>query len=282
MSSAKDPENTIAFAGIAGANADIACRNQYPYMETLALPAFEDVFEAVDQGRAKLGMIPIENSQAGRVAEIHNLLPETKLHITSEYMLRIEHQLFGIKGATLDKIRQAYSHPQALMQCRKTLRGLNIEPVQHPDTALAGQDIAIWGDESKGAICSELAGALYGLTLLKRNVEDDARNQTLFITISREPVDPNPEKEKVLTSLLFTVRSIPAVLYKCLGGFATNGINIIKLESYIAVGLAGHAQFFITFEGHPNERRVQLALEELGFFSMKTKLLGVYAADKSR
>ena len=285
MSSAEsinDPKNAIAFAGIAGANADLACRKKHPYMETMAMASFEDVFEAVESGAAQYGMIPIENSQAGRVAEIHNLLPDTDLHIVDEYILRVEHCLFGVKGATLDNISSVYSHPQALMQCRKTLRELKLKSVMHPDTALAGYDIAQWNDKSKGAICSELAGTLYGLELLQKNVEDDQRNQTLFITIAREPVDPDPQKEKVLTSLIFTLRSIPASLYKCLGGFATNGVNMLKLESYIGEGMAGAAQFFITFEGHPQEQRVQLALEELGFFSHKVAVLGVYPADEAR
>jgi prephenate dehydratase len=282
MSSPKDPANTIAFAGIAGANADLVCRAQYPYMETLAVPEFEDVFDAVQSGQAAYGAIPIENSQAGRVAEIHNLLPNTDLHIIGEYLFRVEHQLFGIKGAKLEDLREVYSHTQALMQCRRTLRKLGLEAIMHPDTAMAGRDIAQWNDKSKGAICSELAGALYGLDLLKKNVEDDARNHTLFVTIAREPFDPDPEKGRVLTSLIFTVRSIPAALYKCLGGFATNSVNLVKLESYISPAATGSAQFFITLEGHPRERRVQLALEELGFFSQKTKVLGVYTADPKR
>ncbi|MCI5049008.1 MAG: hypothetical protein MRY32_01565 [Rickettsiales bacterium] len=282
MSSNKDAENTIAFAGIAGANADIACRRQHPYMETLALPAFDDVFDAVEQGNARLGMIPIENSQAGRVAEIHNLLPNSKLHIIGEFVLKIEHHLFGIKGTELDDLATVYSHPQALMQCRNNIRKLGLESISHADTAMAGRDIAEWGDKSKGAICSELGGTLYGLDLLRRNIEDDSRNRTLFVTIAKEPIDPDPELEKVLTSVIFTARSIPASLYKCLGGFSTNGVNIIKLESYMGEGMGELVQFFITFEGHPNERRVQLALEELGFFSQKTKILGVYPADPAR
>lgn len=283
MSSPKDPVHSIAFAGIPGANADLVCRTQYPYMKPMAVPEFEDVFEAVARGDAAMGVIPIENSQAGRVAEIHNLLPDTDLHIVGEYLFRVEHHLFGVKGATLEHIREVYSHTQALMQCRRTVRKLGLEAVMHPDTAMAGRDIAEWNEPSKAAICSELAGTLYGLELLKKNVEDDAYNHTLFITISKEPVDPDPEHERVLTSLIFTVRSIPAALYKCLGGFATNGVNLLKLESYIpSRSNAASAQFFITLEGHPRERRVQLALEELGFFSQKTKVLGVYAADKNR
>ncbi len=279
MTSPKDPENAVAFAGIAGANGDIVCRTQYPYMESVALPAFEDVFEAVESGAVKYGVIPIENSQAGRVAEIHNLLPGTGLHFVAEYYHRVEHHLFGVKGAALDDLKEVYSHTQALMQCKKQLRQLGLTPIDHPDTAMAGRDIAAWSDKSKGAIAPELCGALYGLEHLKGNIEDDSSNQTLFVTLSREPVDPDPEVEKVLTSLIFNARSIPASLYKCLGGFATNGVNLVKLESYLTKSAA---QFFVTFEGHPREKNVQRALEEVGFFSQKTQLLGVYPADVKR
>lgn len=282
MSSPKDPENSIVFAGIPGANGDIVCRQQYPYLESVALPEFEDVFDAVESGKAKYGVIPIENSQAGRVAEIHNLLPGTKLHIIAEYFFRVEHHLFGIPGATLEDLELVYSHTQALLQCRQHLRRLGLKGYMHPDTALAGRDVAQWQDASKGAICSDLAGALYGLELLRANIEDDQRNETLFVTLSREPVDPEPEQGQVLTSVIFTARSIPASLYKCLGGFATNGINLVKLESYLSHDQNAAAQFFITFEGHPKERGVQLALEELGFFSQKTQILGVYPADPGR
>lgn len=282
MSSPKDPDNTIAYAGIPGANTDIACRNKHPYMETFAVPTFDDVFDAVERGDVKYGMIPIENSQAGRVAEIHTLLPESDLHIVDEYVLEIKHHLFGIKGASLEGLKEVYSHPQALMQCRKTLRELSLDLVPHPDTAMAGQAVAQWNDPSKGALCSDLAGTLYGLEVLRPDMQDCENNRTLFITLSREPVDPDYKKERVLTSILFTARSIPASLYKCLGGFATNTVNLVKLESYIGVGMGGEAQFFITFEGHPDERRVQLALEELGFFSSKTKVLGVYPACTQR
>lgn len=282
MTSPKDPENAVAFAGIAGANGDIVCRTQYPYMQPVAYPEFEDVFEAVESGAVKYGVIPIENTQAGRVAEIHNLLPATDLHIVAEYYHRVEHHLFGVKGAKMDDIKTVYSHTQALMQCRKSLRKLGASTHMHPDTALAAKDIADWGDKSKGAIAPELCGALYGLEHLKGNVEDDSSNHTLFVTISREPVDPDPAQEKVLTSLIFTARSIPASLYKCLGGFATNSVNLVKLESYLTKGMGGAAQFFITLEGHPREKNVQLALEELGFFSQKTQVLGVYPADSKR
>ncbi len=282
MSSSKDADNTVAFAGVEGANADLACRQKHPYMVTHAYPTFEDVFDAVERGEAKYGMIPIENSRAGRVAEIHNLLPDTDLHIVDEYILPVEHHLFGAKGATLEDIRQVYSHPQALMQCRENLRSEPFEAVPYADTALAGKDVAAWNNISKAALCSKLAGEIYHLELLREHMEDHHDNRTLFITVAREPADPDPSKEKVLTSALFIVRSIPAALYKSLGGFATNGINLIKLESYIGQGMSESAQFFITFEGHPDEKPVQLAMQELGYFSKKVKVLGVYPADPSR
>jgi len=283
MSSAStDPKNTIAFMGVAGANADLACRQAHPYMETLPCPSFEDVFEAVEQGRAALGMIPIENSQAGRVAEIHNLLPRTKLHIVGEYFQAIEHVLMAPKGATLQTVKEVYSHPQGLLQCRENIRKLGLSAHPSSNTAQAAADVAAWKDVTKAAIASPLAAELYGLTPLKAHMQDADNNTTVFIVISRDPGEMK-EGERVLTTLLFTIRNIPAALYKALGGFATNGVNIVKLESYIPGGQSREAaQFFLSFEGRPDERNVQLALEELGFFCKKVQVLGVYPADKSR
>ncbi|MBN66988.1 MAG: prephenate dehydratase [Rickettsiales bacterium] len=282
MSSANNTENTVAFAGIEGAYSDLACRQAQPYMTPVPMESFDDVFEAVEQGRVTYGMIPIENSQAGRVAEIHNILPKTKLHIVSEYFLKVEHHLFAPKGTELEKVTDVYSHPQALMQCRDSLRELGLNVHAYADTAMAAKDVAEWNDPTKAAVCSELAGALYGLECVKENMQDDENNQTLFLTFAQEPADPLPGHEPVLTSVLFTLRSIPAALYKALGGFATNGLNMVKLESYLHSAKAGTAQFFLTFEGHPQERATQLALEELGFFSNKVHVLGVYPADPKR
>lgn len=277
-----NPQDTIAFMGIEGANADLACRQKEPYMHTLGLPSFEDVFEAVESGKARLGMIPIENSQAGRVAEIHNILPRTKLHVVGEHIQRIEHHLVAPKGATLESVKHVYSHPQALMQCRSHLREMKLELHAHANTAMAAKDVAEWKDPTKAAISSDLAAELYGLTILKKNIEDAKDNVTVFVVIAEEPIDPDPSEGSTLTSLLFELRNIPAALYKALGGFATNGINIIKLESYIRGGGSTESQFFMTFEGNPNEARVQRALEEIGFFSKRTKVLGVYLADPKR
>lgn len=279
-----DPENTIAFMGVEGANADLACRQAAPYMHTLGCPSFEDVFEAVTSGKAAMGMIPIENSQAGRVAEIHNLLPRSSLHIVGEFFQHIEHCLMAPKGATLETIKDVYSHPQGLMQCRARLRELKVETHPHSNTAQAAADVAKWNDPTKAAIASPLAAELYGLQVLREHMQDTEDNVTVFIIIAREPVDPTPdENTRVLTTVLFTIRNIPAALYKALGGFATNMVNIVKLESYIPGGAKRQsAQFFLSFEGSPNEKPVKNALEELGYFCKKVQVLGVYPADPAR
>lgn len=279
-----DPENTIAFMGVEGANADLACRQACPYMHTLPCPSFEDVFEAVNGDKAALGMIPIENSQAGRVAEIHQLLPKSSLHIVGEYFQHIEHCLVAPKGATLKTVKEVYSHPQALMQCRTHIRTLKLNAHTYSNTAQAAADVAQWNDTSKAAIASPLAAELYGLEVLKEHMQDSDENITVFIIIAREPVDPQPkEGEVVLTTVLFTIRNIPAALYKALGGFATNGVNMLKLESYIPGGpKKGDAQFFLTVEGHPQETGLKNALEELGFFCKRVQVLGVYPADPAR
>lgn len=278
-----DPENTIAFMGVEGANADLACRQACPYMRTLPCPSFEDVFEAVSAGKAAMGMIPIENSQAGRVAEIHNLLPKTKLHIVGEYFQPIEHVLVSVKGATLESVKDVYSHPQALMQCREHLREMKVNSHTYSNTAAAAADVAKWNDPTKAAISSPLAAELYGLKILREHLQDAENNVTVFILIAREPAEIKPNDGQVLTTLLFTVRNMPAALYKSLGGFATQGVNIVKLESYIPGGAKRDAaQFFLTFEGHPHEKNVQGALEELGFYCKKVTILGVYKADKAR
>lgn len=274
----------IAYQGSPGAHADMACRKAYPYYDTIACRSFHDAIKMVEDGKADLCMIPIENSRAGRVAEIHNLLPETNLHIVGEYFQPINHHLMAPKGATLESIAQVYSHPQALMQCQETLRNLNdcLEVIQYSNTASAAKDVAAWKDVSKAALASELAAELYGLEIVKNNVQDSDDNTTVFISMGRDPIDPNPKEGAIITSLFFTARNIPAALYKALGGFATNYVNMLKIESYIPPGESVMAQFFISFEGDPNSKNVQLALEELGFFCKKVKVLGVYQADKAR
>jgi len=251
-------------------------------MNTLACPTFDAVFEAVENGDAELGMIPIENSHAGRVAEVHNILAETKLHIVAEHFQRIEHHLLAAKDATLETVKEVSSHPQALMQCRKNIKKLKLEQHSTANTAIAAMHVSEIKDLTKAALGSELAAEIYGLQILKRNMEDVPTNMTVFIAIGKEPIEPKVDDENTITTLLVTIRNMPAALYKSLGGFATNGVNMVKLESYIPGGKSDNADFFISFQGHPKQRNVQYALEELGFFTKKVKLLGVYAADPER
>ncbi|MDB2414277.1 prephenate dehydratase [Rickettsiales bacterium] len=277
--------NKIVFQGVHGAHSDLACRKAFPYMETIAVNSFDKAMKMVEDAEADLCMIPIENSQAGRVAEIHNLLPETNLHIVGEYFQRIEHHLMAPKGADIKKINKVFSHPQALMQCRKNINQLGYETEAFYNTAGAAEHVAKLNDPSNAALASELAAELYGLEILKKDMQDADDNITVFVAMSAEPadVDYNPKsKEKIITSILFTARNIPAALYKSLGGFATNHVNLLKIESYIPAGSSKTAQFFINFEGHPQKKSVQLALEELGFFSKKIKVLGVFPASEDR
>jgi len=277
-----DPTRAIAFQGAPGAYGDLACREAYPEMESLPCPSFEDAFAAVRETRAALGMIAVENSIAGRVADIHHLLPGSGLHIIGEHFQRVNHHLLAPKGASLATLKTVHSHVHALSQCRNAIRALKLKPIVHPDTAGAAADVAERDDPSEAAIASSLAGEIYGLTSLKADIEDAAHNTTRFLVMAREPVDPGAAAGPVITSFLFRVRSVPAVLYKALGGFATNGVNITKLESYIIDGAFTVAQFYADIEGHPDQRPVRLALEELGFFSREVRILGVYPAHPFR
>ncbi|HLF58928.1 MAG TPA: prephenate dehydratase [Alphaproteobacteria bacterium] len=273
---------TIAFQGEVGAYSDLACRTAYPKLRTLACGSFEDAFAAVESGRARLAMIPVENSVAGRVAEIHQLLPHTDLHIIAEYFQRVNHHLLVLPGTKLSQIRTVHSHVHALSQCRKFIRSLKVTPVVHADTAGAAAEVAARGDRSAAAIASALAGKIYGLKSLKIGIEDAEHNTTRFLALAREPVNPNPAKGRVITSFVFRVRNVPAAVYKALGGFATNGINMTKLESYMVGGNFNSAQFYADVEGHPEQRNLRLAFEELEFFSHEVKILGVYYADPFR
>jgi prephenate dehydratase len=277
-----DSNNFIAFQGIRAAHSEAACRKAYPDKQTLPLPSFEDVFDAVRNGQAALGMVPIENSQTGRVAEIHSLLPQLDLYIVGEYIQSIEHHLLVTPAATPETIQHVYSHPQAILQCRQNLRQLKLQMHDYADTALAAHDVAEWRDPTKAALASELAAQEYNLKIIKRNMEDSPDNKTLFVCLAAEPIDPDPAEGRVVTSVIFTTRHIPAALYKALGGFATNKINLLKLESYIPPHITRTAHFFVTFLGHQKERAVQLALEELAFFCVQVKILGSYLADPIR
>lgn len=277
-----DLARAIAFQGAPGAYGDLACREAYPEMKSLPCPSFEDAFAAVRGGRAALGMIAVENSIAGRVADIHHLLPGSGLHIIGEHFQRVNHHLLAPKGATLATLKTVHSHVHALSQCRKVIRELNLKPIVHPDTAGAAADVAQRGDPSEAAIASSLAGEICGLVSLRADIEDAAHNTTRFLVMAREPIDPDPASAPIITSFLFRVRSVPAALYKALGGFATNGVNITKLESYIVDGAFTVAQFYADIEGHPDQRPVRLALEELSFFSREVRILGVYPAHPFR
>ncbi len=272
----------IAFQGTMGANSSLACTTFYPQLEAQAFPTFYDVFKAVETEQVKYGMIPLENSYAGRVSEIHNLLQDGGVFIVAEHFFPITHNLVGIDGASIGDVKEALSHPQALMQCQNNLRELGVDVREFSNTAEAAKFVAATGDKSKAAICSKMAAELFGLKILKENIQDVGENVTTFVVISKNQTDPNPAIAPVVTTLLFTIRNIPGSLYKALGGFATNGVNMVKLESYIPGGISKQAKFFITIDGHPSEKHVSLALEELGFFSKNVKLIGIYYADKSR
>ena len=276
------PANTIAFQGLPGAYSDLSCRSVFPDMTTLPCASFEDAFAAVHEGRARLAMIPVENSVAGRVADIHHLLPDGGLHIVGEHFQRVNHQLLALKGATLAGLQTVRSHIQALSQCRNAIRALGIQPVTHADTAGAAAEIAKLGDPHHAAIASSLAAEIYGLDILKADIEDARHNTTRFVILAREPKVPPPGSGPVVTSFVFRVRSVPAALYKALGGFATNGVNMTKLESYMLGGRFTAVQFYADVEGHPDDRPLRLALEELDFFARDVKILGVYPANPFR
>jgi len=272
----------IAYQGEPGANSHIACKDVYPDWEPLPCATFEDAFAAVQEGRAELGMIPIENSIAGRVADIHHLLPTSGLHIVGEYFLPIHHQLLAPKGATLATIKTVYSHVHALGQCRKIIRKLGLKAVGAADTAGSARMVAEWNDPTAASLATRLAGEIYGLDTLMEDVEDDSRNTTRFVILSRTAQWMEVGTGKAVTSFVFRVRNVPAALYKALGGFATNGINMTKLESYMVEGQFSATQFYAEVEGHPEERPLKLALEELGFFSRELNILGVFPAHPYR
>jgi prephenate dehydratase len=270
-----DPARLIAFQGEAGAYSDLACRQVFPRRKTLPCAAFEDAIAAVRRGRAALAMLPIENSVAGRVADIHHLLPDSGLHIVGEHYQRVNHHLLAVKGATLADLKIVRSHVHALGQCRKLIRALGLKAEITADTAGAAAEVARQGDKRVAAIASELAGKVYGLTSLKANIEDATHNTTRFLIMApREKRAAN--KGLVVTTFVFRVRNVPAALYKALGGFATNGVNMTKLESYMVGGRFTATQFYADVEAHPNERRLKLALDELAFYTEEVKILGVY------
>ncbi|NDE90869.1 MAG: prephenate dehydratase [Alphaproteobacteria bacterium] len=274
-------KNIIAFQGKPGAYSDLSCHAVYPTWKTLPCDSFEEAFAAVREGKADLFMMPVENSTAGRVADIHHLLPHSGLHIIGEHYQPVEHHLLGHKGTKLSDITIAHSHVQALMQCRNFLNKHNIAPITKSDTAGAAAELASLPDKTIAAIASKLAGEIYGLESLAGNIADQQGNTTRFLIMAREAEMPATNAPSI-TSFVFRLRSVPAALYKALGGFASNGVNITKLESYMVDNKFTAAQFYADIEGHREDENVKRAFEELGFFAQEIKVLGVYPAHAFR
>ena len=271
----------IAFQGEPGAYSHQACHAARPHLEALPCPTFEAVIEAVRTGEAAQAMLPVENTTYGRVADIHRLLPESGLHIVDEAFVRVHINLLGVPGAGIADVTEAWSHLVLLPQCARFLREHGISGRVSPDNARAARDVAEWGDRSKAALASELAGEIYGLDVLARHIEDHDTNTTRFLIMASEP-DMTRRADHMMTTFVFRVRNIPAALYKAMGGFATNGVNMTKLESYMVDGSFTATQFYADIEGHPEDRNVQLALEELDYFTSYLKVLGTYPADPAR
>ena len=272
----------IAFQGVLGAYSDLACRAAYPGSATLPCPSFEAAMAALRDGQCDLAMLPCENSLAGRVPDIHRMLPDSGLFVVGEHFQRVEHCLLAPKGASLATLKRAHSHPVALGQVLRLLKDMSLTPVIEADTAGAAALIAERGGVEDAAIASELAAEIYGLEVLKRNVEDEAHNTTRFYVMSRDRADAPVDAPSVVTTFVFQVRSIPAALYKALGGFATNGINMTKLESYMVGGRFAATQFLCDVDGHPDQPALRRAFEELAFFSSSMKILGAYLAHPYR
>jgi len=272
----------IAYQGEPGANSHVACQQRFPELESVPCATFEDAIQAVKSGDCTYAMIPIENTLAGRVADVHHLLPDAGLYIVGEHFLPIRFQLMTVKGGSLDKVRDVYSHIHALGQCRKIIRELGAKAHVAGDTAGAARQVAEWGDPSKAALAPALAAEIYGLDILASDVEDAEHNTTRFVILSAEPDDAEPGDGPFVTTFIFRVRNVPAALYKAMGGFATNGVNMTKLESYQVEGAFTATMFYADIDGHPADRNVRLALEELSFFSSEIMILGTYRASAQR
>lgn len=272
----------ITFQGAPGAYSHIACKELFPGAEYIACDTFEQAMELVDKGEADYAVIPVENSNAGRVSDVHFLLPKTDLTIVGEHFLRVEHQLLALPGAKLEDIEAAASHPQALAQCSEFLKKHAIKALSRIDTAKSCERIVETQDKTRAAIASKLAAEIYGLNILAANIENDSNNTTRFLIMSKRKSMPADDGSKFITSLVFHVKNIPAALYKALGGFATNGVNLIKLESYVIGGNFVSAQFYAEIEAHPESRAFKLAFEELKFYSEGIHFLGTYKANPRR
>ena len=279
-----DASHKIAFQGVPGAYSHMACQTVKPGMDAVACASFEDMLSAVQDGRAGLAMVPVENSTAGRVADIHHLLPESGLHIIGEHFQRVNHHLLAPRGSQLDNLKTVHSHAQGFAQCRQHIRKLGLTPIMHADTAGAAKDVAAMGDPTVAAVASRLAAEIYDLDIMIDSLEDDKKNTTRFLIMAADPIIPKISDVPMITTLVFKLRSVPAALYKALGGFATNSINLTKLESYMRPGINERVQFYMDVEGHIDAPAMVHAMEELRFYCMKdeVKVLGTYAASPGR
>ncbi|MEX2519564.1 MAG: prephenate dehydratase [Paracoccaceae bacterium] len=277
-----DPANRIAFQGELGAYSHQACREVFPRMEPLPCPTFEDVVAAVKGGAAALAMLPVENSLYGRVADIHRLLPESGLYIIAEHFVSVRIELLGVPGAKLEDVVEAHSHTVLLGQCRRFMKEHGIKAVTGADTAGSAMAIAAAGDKSRAALASKLAGEIYGLKPLASDIQDASHNTTRFLVMSPRKIEADPQGGQAMTSFVFQVRNVPAALYKAMGGFATNGVNMVKLESYMVDGSFTATQFYADIEGHVEDQSVRFAMEELGFFTSFLKVLGTYPRSAAR
>jgi prephenate dehydratase len=272
----------IAFQGELGAYSHQACQQSRPDMEAVPSTTFEEVVEKVARGEVNLGMLAVENSTYGRVADVHSLLPKSGLHIVDEAFVRVHVNLLGVPGATVADVKEAHGHVVILPQCAGFLRAHGIRGKVSSDNARAAREVAESGDKSRGALASELAASIYGLDVLARHIEDQANNTTRFLVMSRQPDHSRRGTGLMITTFTFRVRNIPAALYKALGGFATNGVNMTKLESYMVGGTFTATEFYADIEGHPDDANVARALEELRYFTTEVRVLGVYPADRQR
>lgn len=272
----------IAFQGELGAYGHEACREARPDMEPLPCHSFEDAIEAVRLGKADLGMIAVENSTYGRVADVHQLLPGSGLHVVDEAFVRIHVNVLGVPGARLDDVERVRSMAILQGQAREFLRQHQITTLDWSDNARAARDVAELGDKTEAALASEIAADIYGLQVIARHIEDDQNNTTRFLLMSREPDFKRRGSTKMMTAFIFSVRNIPAALYKAMGGFATNGVNMTKLESYMVGGRFQATQFYAEIEGHPEDANVVLAMEELDYFTDKVRLMGVFPSSPRR
>lgn len=274
-------QTTISYQGEPGANSHIICAQAFPDWTPLPCATFEDAFAAVTEGRAARAMIPIENSSAGRVADIHHLIPLSPLHIVAEHFLPIHFQLMALPGTPIEALTSVHSHVHALGQCRRIIRRLGLKAVVAGDTAGAAREVMEARDPSRGALAPALAAEVYGLDILERDVEDETHNTTRFVVFAPEPMVPDADGPTV-TSFVFRVRNIPAALYKALGGFATNGVNMSKLESYMVEGQFSATQFYAEVDGRPEDAGLARALDELGYFSRELRVVGTYPAHPFR